>query len=93
MTMIDDVAHRTGNHSGDATWVEVEPDFWVGNADGAFLGTIERHKPSRYFARNATRQYVGEYPALTLAQSAIVGRTGLQTRGGIHAPNRRAARG
>jgi hypothetical protein len=92
MTMIDDVAHRTGNHSG-ATWVEVEPDFWVGNADGAFLGTIERHKPSRYFARDAARQYVGEYPALILAQSAIVGRTVQETRGGTRAPRRRAPRG
>jgi hypothetical protein len=75
MTMIDDVAHRAGISEGDTAWHEVEPNFWVGNADGAFLGTIERHEPSRYFARDAFRRYVGEYPALPLAQAAIIKRT------------------
>ena len=74
MTMIDNVAGRTGTRGGTATWHEVEAGFWVGNADGAFLGTIERHDPSRYFARDATRRYVGEYPALPLAQQAVARR-------------------
>lgn len=74
MTMIDNVADRTGIRGGTAAWHEVETGFWVGNADGAFLGTIERHDPSRYFARDATRRYVGEYPALPLAKEAVVRR-------------------
>lgn len=92
MTMIDDVAHRTGKHDDVAAWHEVEPNFWVGNADGAFLGTIERHEPSRFFARDAVRRYVGEYPALSLAQKAIIKRTEQESRGGSHAPDRRAPR-
>lgn len=82
MTMIDDVAGRTGllhgisQRSGTTTWAEVDTGFWVGNADGVFLGTIERHEPKRFFARDAVRRYVGEYPTLALAREAIIGQMG-----------------
>ncbi|MFE7844314.1 hypothetical protein ACFUTX_03860 [Microbacterium sp. NPDC057407] len=71
MTMIDEVAGRTGIRER-ATWAEVDTDFWVGSAEGVFLGTIERHEPNRYFARDAVRHYVGEYPSLALAREAVV---------------------
>ena len=76
MTMIDGIADLTGLRSGIATWLEVETDFWVGNADGVFFGTIERHAPSRYFARDAFRRYVGEYTTLESARTAIAERMG-----------------
>jgi hypothetical protein len=71
MTMIDDVADRTGLLT--PTWAEVDKGFWVGNTDGMFLGTIERRQPKRYLARDAVRRHVGEYPTLALAREAIIG--------------------
>lgn len=76
MTMIDDVAGRTEIPGCTPTWAEVDRGFWVGSADGAFLGTVERQEPKRFFARDATRRYVGEYPTLALARTAIIGQTG-----------------
>ncbi|WP_345800896.1 hypothetical protein AAIB33_15700 [Microbacterium sp. AZCO] len=73
MTMIDGAAelrHRTVDETV-GFWHEVDDDFWVGNTDGAFLGTIERVDDARYYARNATHASVGEFPTLALAQSAI----------------------
>ncbi|MFT4212926.1 MAG: hypothetical protein QM626_13765 [Microbacterium sp.] len=51
-------------------WTQVESDFWVGQEDGSFLGSVERQS-SRYFARNAQRAYVGEYSTLASAIRAI----------------------
>jgi hypothetical protein len=73
MTMIDGGC-RTGAYGDIATWHEVERGFWVGSTRGRFLGTIERHGSSRYFARDWARRYVGEYPALDLARTAIMDR-------------------
>lgn len=76
MTMIDDIAGRTGLRDGISTWAEVDTGFWVGSADGVFLGTIERQEPGRFFARDAIRRYVGEFPTLALAREAIIGQAG-----------------
>lgn len=73
MTMIDDVADRTGLR-GFTTWAEVDTGFWVGSTDGVFLGTIEREAPDRYLARDAVSRDVGEYPDLAAARTAVVER-------------------
>jgi hypothetical protein len=73
MTMIDTHARDGITTASDrAAWHEVDEGFWVGNTDGRFLGTIERHGRDRYFARDAVRAYVGEYRTLAAARTAIV---------------------
>lgn len=69
-----------GPRGAAAEWHEVERDFWVGNARGQFLGTIERHGEERFFARNSVRAYVGEYRTLERAQSAIAARNRVRGR-------------
>lgn len=86
MTMIDDVADRTGlrrgtslqdrRSPGSPTWAEVDRGFWVGSADGVFLGTVERNGPKRFSARDAVRRQVGEYPTPALARAAIIAQMG-----------------
>lgn len=56
----------------EPVWREVDQGFWVASAEGMFLGTIEQHGENRFFARNSTRIYVGEWPSLDLAQSAVL---------------------
>ncbi|MBN9180923.1 MAG: hypothetical protein J0J00_10345 [Microbacterium sp.] len=74
MTMID--TRIVGETPADAAWHEVEDGFWVGNTEGRFLGTIERHDPDRFFARDEMRSYVGEFRSLAEARRAIAERTG-----------------
>src|SRR6478752_1617135 len=94
MTLIDDGA-RHARHEVDevqASWHEVDEGFWVANTDGAFLGTIELIGSGRFFARNATRSYVGEYPTLALAQAAVGAAAGESIPGVFHASERRTPR-
>ncbi|WP_442574220.1 hypothetical protein ACSBPH_10115 [Microbacterium sp. F51-2R] len=95
MTLIDDGAAHLRLEVGEvqASWHEVDEGFWVANTDGAFLGTIELIGSGRYFARDATRSYVGEYPTLDLAQAAVGAAAGESVRGGFHASERRTSRG
>lgn len=55
---------------GGTLWTQVESDFWVGQEHGSFLGSVERQS-GRYFARDAQRAYLGEYPSLAAATRAI----------------------
>jgi hypothetical protein len=71
MTLIESAPHRPELPTGPV-WREVEPGFWVASAEGMFLGTIERQDDDRFFARNATRIYVGEWRSLELAQHAVI---------------------
>lgn len=94
MTLIDDgAAQRLEVNEVQASWHEVDDGFWVANTDGAFLGTIELIGSGRFFARDATRSYVGEYPTLALAQTAVGAAAGESTPGGFHASKRRTPRG
>ena len=56
----------------DSAWHEVEPGFWVGNDRGGFLGTVEV-EGARYFARDSSRRYLGEYRSLAEACTAVQG--------------------
>jgi hypothetical protein len=71
MTILETGIDRTAETTV-ANWHEVEEGFWVANADGMFVGTIECHKPDRFFARNATRAYVGEYATFEAAKTAVM---------------------
>ena len=75
MTMVDSGA-RLDAVGADASWHMVEEGFWVGNVRGMFLGTIEHHDPNRFFAREATRAYVGEYRSLSAAKAAVMAHFG-----------------
>jgi hypothetical protein len=77
MTTIEDSV-RSSNLGVDCAaslWHEVEQGFWVANAGGVFLGTIERQQDGRYFARGATYAGVGKFPTLAIAQTAMAGHT------------------
>lgn len=65
--------------SDGAVWHLVEDGFWVGSVSGSFLGTIEQHG-ARYFARNSTRDYIGEYRSLPAAEDAVAARFAQTTR-------------
>ncbi len=51
-------------------WVEVEPGFWVGNAVGRFLGTVEARE-GRFAAYDSTRALIGTFAELTHAHAAV----------------------
>ena len=74
MTMVEGARGRSQVHDPVATWHEVDSGFWVGSADGEFLGSIERFARGRYLARDALHRTVGEYAGLGFARKAIVGR-------------------
>lgn len=76
MTVIEGTSLAARTREDVATWSEVERGFWVGNRRGEFLGTVEGHAASRFFARDSARRYVGEYPRLELATAALVERAG-----------------
>ena len=71
MTLIESAPPKP-DQPADPVWREVEPGFWVASADGMFLGTIEQHSEHRFFARNSTRTYVGEWSSLDLARDAVL---------------------
>jgi hypothetical protein len=70
MTLIESAPQRPDLPSAPV-WREVESGFWVASAEGTFLGTIEQ-QDARFFARNAVRVYVGEWPTLAQAQTAVI---------------------
>jgi len=72
MTMVDSGTRQDAAIAESASWHLVDEGFWVGNAGGMFLGTIEQHGATRFFARNATRSYVGEYRSLGAASAAVM---------------------
>lgn len=77
MTLLDDhPARRRTDDEGPRLWRKVEDGFWVGNDAGTFVGTIESHGVDRYFARSATRTYIGEYSSLASAMAAVAGEAG-----------------
>lgn len=76
MTMMDAGISFPADLAAKALWHQVEEGFWVGNADGVFLGTIEQHAEDRFFARNATRAYVGEYRTVDTAIDAVMAHFG-----------------
>ncbi|CAL4858856.1 hypothetical protein MMM2322_00496 [Microbacterium sp. MM2322] len=53
-----------------ATWHEVEAGFWVGNAHGRFLGTVEQ-SPTGWITRDHAGGVVGKYPDAAMARAAI----------------------
>lgn len=71
MTLIESAPPRSGSQT-DPIWREVEPGFWVASAEGMFLGTVEQGDERRFFARNSTRTYVGEWRSLDRAQRAVL---------------------
>ncbi|WP_106814455.1 hypothetical protein [Microbacterium timonense] len=78
MTMVEGVAARVLAGGTHAVWHEVDTGFWVGNAGGAFLGSIERLGRGRYLARDELHRIVGEYVGLAGARDAIVKRINME---------------
>ena len=76
MTMVDGGARADAVAMDEASWHMVEDGFWVGNARGMFLGTIERRARGRFLARNATSSCIGEHRSLAAAEAAVVERFG-----------------
>jgi hypothetical protein len=95
MTMIESGTRSGRVGAGDdvRSWHEVEPGYWVGNTDGAFLGTIEETPAGRFAARNAISSHLGEYSTLSQARWAIMIDPDSREQGGTHASNRRSPRG
>ena len=74
MTMVERVAGRIREDRSIATWHEVDSGFWVGNASGGFLGSVERLGRARYLARDEFSRPLGEYVGLSYARGAVVER-------------------
>ncbi|TCL78374.1 hypothetical protein EDF31_11821 [Curtobacterium sp. PhB142] len=51
-------------------WAAADEGFWVADNDGAFAGTIDQHG-RHFFVRNGFGEYLGDYHALTAAQTAL----------------------
>lgn len=75
MTMVDGGAAAAVTLD-EASWHMVEDGFWVGNARGMFLGTIERVRPGRFLARSETSSCIGEHRSLAAAEAAVMERFG-----------------
>ena len=71
MTLMES-APLSSDNPFEPMWREVEDGFWVASAEGMFLGTIEQHGADRFFARDSTRTYVGEWATLEMAQTAVM---------------------
>ncbi|WP_438352536.1 hypothetical protein [Microbacterium sp. CJ88] len=71
MTLIESAPPRP-DLPVEPVWREVEAGFWVASTEGMFLGTVERHDDARFFARDSTRTYLGEWTSLSLAQGAVL---------------------
>lgn len=69
VTMIENGVRAAG--STGVVWCQVEPCFWVGNAQGEFLGTVERVGSGGFLARNSTAERVGEFGTLARARMAV----------------------
>lgn len=65
------IAPTTAGSVVSGLWHKVDHDFWVGNRDGTFLGTIERRGANRYVAFDSIRSEVGVYHSLRDARTAI----------------------
>ncbi|MWB98532.1 hypothetical protein [Agromyces seonyuensis] len=53
------------------TWSEVDEGFWAGNAQGVFLGTIERTGAETFLAQDHVGGRLGEFSSSSAARAAI----------------------
>lgn len=70
------IAPTTAGAAAAELWHKVDRDFWVGNREGVFLGTIERSGPGRFVAYDSVRSEVGVFRSLGDARAAIAARSG-----------------